>query len=98
MWKVGDKIKFVKTGISDSTEECGLKLNQNYKIIQKIKATYLSYLNQEGYKYQIEFFHVGKNSMKNWWIEPNSFELVRKPPTNEVEFLNAFQENFKEGV
>ena len=93
MWKIGDKIKFVKEGILDSTTNCGLTINKIYTIIKvqdRVDPYHVDTWNKS--------YSIYKNDMcYSWWIEPNCFKLIDKPKT-EVDFLDCFKENFKEGV
>lgn len=93
MWKVGDKIKFIKNGIIDSNQANGFNLNQIYTIVKKIYDSNSDFGDSEGYKYLVE-----KYSNCTWWIEPNSFKKVTKRKSKkESAILDRIQENFKNG-
>ena len=92
MWKVGDKIKFIKEGVHDSTISHGLIIGKIYKIVLIDHVSNNSYYsNGNGYKFCIQ------KGNTQWWIEPKSFRLIRDN-LSEVECLDAFRENFKDGV
>lgn len=96
MWKVGDEIIFIQNGINDSHEVNGFILGKKYKIIAIEKTDDNdNYRDDNGYKYCIQkLFTYG---ITVWWIEPNSFKLYKKELNSEVDYLNAFQDNFKYG-
>lgn len=90
MWKVKDKIKFVKEGMIDSTMGHFLTMNKVYQIVKTSKNENPRRRDKEGYSYQ-----VLRDDGGHWWIEPNSFKLIKKKLKKETDFLDAFQENFK---
>ena len=91
-WKVGDKVKFIENGQDDSTDDYALTLGSTYNIIHKLNCSSGNYSDGE-YKYAIE-----NDEGAEWWIEPDSFELVkRKKIKNDIQWLDAIQENFKNG-
>lgn len=94
MWKVGDKIQFIKEGNFDSKKACGFSLGKIYKIIEVCRnnSFYLpiSHLDESRSGYRV----ITDNGL-HWWIEPDCFKLFKKELKTEVDYLDAFQENFK---
>lgn len=95
MWNIGDIIRFVENGENDSTEDNGLEINEVYEIIEKMFDPDDSYADYQGWKYAVRLPSEGM-----WWIEPNSFSLVKpkkKKAKTEKDVLDNIQENFKLG-
>ena len=92
MWKIKDRIKFIKNGIHDTTVSHGFTIGRIYSIIFIEKVRQGTYADKYGYKYC-----VIKDSGDQWWIEPNSFKLVRDN-LSEVDYLDAFKQNFEDGI
>ena len=81
-FKIGDKVKFIK-----SIGDCTLKqftLNKVYTIIGGDKNS--------------NFWFVEKDNGIQWYIINNCFKLAKDKPITEVDYLNCFQENFREGI
>ena len=81
--KVGDRVKLIP-GLSTCSKTCGYKI---YKVIE---------YNVDPLNSYNPYYVVDCNCKKGVW--PNELVLVKDKPTNEIEFLNAVQDNFKEGV
>lgn len=93
MWKVGDKIRFIKEGTHDSRVSFNLTLGKTYTVVMISKVGEKIHADEHGVHYGIE-----KDNGCSWWIEYSSFKLVKKEIENENDWLDAIQENFKEGV
>lgn len=90
MWKVGDKIKFIKEGRIDSDVVHGLVLGKTY-IIDEVGTG-----NNRRDTRKQKSCRITIGTGFKFWIEPNSFELYKKKKLKkETDFLDAFQENFK---
>lgn len=91
MWNVGDRIQFIKEGREDSTL-AHFTIGGLYTIVQME-----DYEGRRPRKYKVE-----NDQGEEWWIETNSFALCKSKgkikPTNEIEFLDAFKINFKDGI
>ena len=89
MWKIGDKIKCI--GYWEDTLKDDFTINRYYTIIECDSQGGNKYGDKENYRYK-----VVNDNFDNWWIIPKCF--IKKEITNEIDWLNAIQENFKEGV
>ena len=95
MWKVGDKVKFVREGVRDSKVGHGLILGKVYKIIEVVPA---NYNDVHGcYYWEGNRFMIRRDDGDRWYIEPRAFKLMTIKPKNEIEFLDAFKNNFEDG-
>lgn len=91
-FKKNQEVKFIKEGDHDSKCTFGFTLGKVYIIINKSKRQQAKkYMDEDGYQYSI---HNDHGSV--WWIEPNSFKVVREP-TCEADFLDCIRDNFIEG-
>lgn len=43
-------------------------------------------------------YYINESSSDGWLAQYFCYDIPRYEPTNEVDFLNAFQYNFKDGV
>lgn len=100
MWKVGDKIRLLRYGDTNTKHEYGFNIGQAYTIKRVDNASHHTkeYLSQEGYAYMVQVYqvvHQGQPAaLVDWWIEPECFELIRKPPVKtEKEFLDRLKSN-----
>lgn len=104
MWKVGDRIRFIKEGDADSTKENGFVIGDTYEIIKRTEIEFDDnghlqnedeqyYDDGNGYKFAIKI-----QDYNTWWVEPYSFEkITKKKAKNEMDVLDNIQYNFKHG-
>lgn len=96
MWKVGDKVRLIEYGVIDCDTDNGFDIGNIYTINKVTEVDYEDENEvQDGFKYRID------KDGEDWWIEPMCFELVKKKKKvlkTEVDYLNAFRENFKSGI
>jgi len=96
MWKVGDRIRFVKEGKKDSKISYGFILNKTYEIIN-INHTpdknfyHKSHISKDGKKYMV-------NINMGWWIEPDCFESEFTGPLTESQKLDRIRMNILEDL
>lgn len=100
MWKVGDRIRFIKNGSIDSTEEEGFKIGDIYEIVSRREIEYdddgmteeLPEYLMDDYTYQIRHNDI------SWNIELDSFEkVVKKKAVKESDHLDNIRDNFRFG-
>ncbi len=84
-FKVGDRIKCTK--FVDDNGPGYITLGKEYIV----KST-------NGLGDHDDMIAVMNNINMHWWIRASSCSLFKKELINELDFLNAFQENFKEGI
>lgn len=92
MWKIGQKIKFIKNGVHDSNIR-NFTIGKYYEVTNAYKGdgsmNPMEYLDKDNYMYT-----VTNDNGNAWTIEPKAFLGKKKELKTEVEFLDAFKENF----
>lgn len=84
MFKVGDRVK-LKPGMSSCSKTCGNKI---YRITDVYRPAYRP---DTAHHYIVDCKCKGG-------VWPDEISLVKFIPKNEIECLDAFKENFKEGI
>ena len=82
IFKIEDKVKFI-----ESIGDCTLKqftLNKVYTIIGGDKNS--------------NCWFVEKDNGMQWYIINDCFKLAKNKPITEIDHLDAFKDNFREGV
>lgn len=91
-WFKGDIIEFIEDGEDDSTQEY-FTVGEYYTILK---------VNEHEEHADKNRYMVQNDHGEQWWIEPQVFrrvkKFVKKKPVSEIEFLDAFKQNFKDGV
>jgi len=81
--KIGDKVKFVKS-VANCAPIYNLTLGKIYTIISVNKMKNgCSITNDVG---------------REWYIQDNAFEPYKKELLSEIDYLDSFKENFKDGI
>jgi len=101
MWKVGDKLRFIKNGVIDCTEVEGFKIGNIYEIIRRNEVEYDedgNLIGEEEERIRDDYIYKIEKDGQYWVIEPDCFEkVVRKNPEKETDYLDNIRENFRFG-